>query len=132
MSKSRIFVKVSIFIISIIVLAAIIYVGILIHWFNNAEIEMIGKTHIDFFVETDQIVDYEDFIFISDETKQLEIIDLNIREKISNYMKENNLKLKEGHHYITKALDGTYEEYITDNFKFEKIRPKTRYRYSHF
>jgi hypothetical protein len=57
---------------------------------------------------------------LNDETIQLEQIDQDIRQQISDYMKENNLKLKEGHHYFNR-VDGTYEEYINDDFIFEKI-----------
>ena len=104
-----------------VVLAIVVFMGIIFRWANNTEIEMVGKTHIDFVVSPGEIVDYMDFLTLNEKTKQLEQIDEDIRYKISDYMKKNNLKLKEGHHYFNR-VDGAYDEYINENFKFERIR----------
>ena len=95
------------------------YANVFFQWADNTEVKMVGKTHVDFFVSSGQLIDYKDFMFLSEETKQLGQISQDVRQQISDYMKENNLKLKEGHHYFNR-INGTYEEYISDNFKFEK------------
>lgn len=120
MSKLNNIIKVIIIIVIIIILAIMVCVGIVLNWARNTEIKMIGKTYVDFVVLLGEVIDYKDFIVINDRTSQLEQIDEDIRQKISNYMKDNNLKLKEGHHYFNR-IDGTYDEYINDNFKFEKL-----------
>lgn len=120
MLKNNIFIKLLIAIFAIVILAIVIFIGIIFNWANNTEIEMVGKTYVDFVVLPGQIVDYMDFLTLNEETKQLEQIDEDIRHKISDYMKKNNLKLKEGHHYFNR-IDGTYDEYINKDFKFERI-----------
>ena len=112
--------KLLLIIIALVVLAIVVFIGIIFYWANNTEIEMVGKTHVDFVVSPGQIVDYMGFLTLNEETKQLEQIDEDIRHKISDYMKKNNLKLKEGHHYFNR-VDGTYDEYVNKDFKFEKI-----------
>ena len=121
MCKSNMFIKSLIIFTATVVLAIVVFMGIIFRWANNTEIEMVGKTHIDFVVLPGEIVDYMDFLTLNEKTKQLEQIDEDIRYKISDYMKKNNLKLKEGHHYFNR-VDGTYDEYINENFKFERIR----------
>lgn len=121
MCKSNMFIKSLIIFTATVVLAIVVFMGIIFRWANNTEIEMVGKTHIDFVVSPGEIVDYMDFLTLNEKTKQLEQIDEDIRYKISDYMKKNNLKLKEGHHYFNR-VDGTYDEYINENFKFERIR----------
>lgn len=121
MCKSNMFIKSLIIFTATVVLAIVVFMGIIFRWANNTEIEMVGKTHVDFVVSPGEIVDYMDFPTLNEKTKQLEQIDEDIRYKISDYMKKNNLKLKEGHHYFNR-VDGTYDEYINENFKFERIR----------
>ena len=121
MLKNNIFIKLLVVIIALVVLAIVVFTGIIFNWADNTEIEMVGKTHVDFVVSPGQIVDYMDFLTLNEKTEQLEQIDEDIRHKISDYMKQNNLKLKEGHHYFNR-VDGTYDEYINENFKFERIR----------
>lgn len=101
-------------------MAIAVSIGIVLHWANNTEVEILGKTCTDFVVSPGQIVDYTDFLTLTEETLQLREIDEDIRHKISDYMKKNNLKLKEGHHYFNR-VDGTYDEYINEDFKFERI-----------
>ena len=108
----------SIFLIAITMLIIIFFTTL--HWVNNTEVKMIGKTHSDLYVAPEQPVDYNIFLNPDEDTKILNEIPLSLRKAISDYMKKNNLKLKEGHHYF-KRSNGTYEEYINDNFKFEKI-----------
>jgi len=121
MWKNNIFVKLLIIIIVLIIVSIVVFIGIIFNWANNTEIKMVKKTHIDFIVSPGQVVDYTDFLTLNETTKQLEQIDENIRRKISDYMKKNNLKLKEGHHYFNR-VNGTYAEYINKDFKFEKIK----------
>ena len=83
---------------------------------------MVHKTHFDFVVSPGQIVDYRAFINPqeSESTRALRQIPSDIRLKIAEYMKDNNLKLTEGHHYFNR-VDGTYERYINEDFSFEEL-----------
>jgi hypothetical protein len=98
------------FIAGIFILGIFLYVGMIIYWVETTEVEMLSKTHFDFFVKEGQIVDYKDFINPHDETSALDQIDKGIRLQIANYMRENNLKLKEGNHHIRKKVVSNPEE----------------------
>lgn len=94
-----------------------------IHWMCTTEVKMVGKTHFDFVVSKGQIVDYRSFLdpAADEETEPLEQIDGKARREIAAFMKSHNLKLKEGHHYFNR-VDGTAEEYLNNNFKFERMK----------
>ena len=113
-------------IVGIIVLCIVIFVGIIIHWTNTTDIESINQTYFKFIVKEGQVVDYNDFINPQDETSALDHIDESIRLQIADYMRENNLKLKEGQHYVRKKVISNSEDIgILDEhlkyFKFDKI-----------
>lgn len=120
MRINNVFVKILIAFMLSAVITVMVLFGIVYIWASNTEVEMIGKTCVDFVVLPGQVVDYQSFIMPNGETEQLEEIDENTRRKIADYMRSNNLKLKEGHHYFNR-IDGTYDEYINQDFKFEKI-----------
>lgn len=101
--------------------------GILIHFANTFEFEMLSNTHFTYIVKVGQVVDYHCFINPQGDTKALEHIDKSIRLQIAEYMRSNNYKLKEGMHYIRKRNGhngnediGTLEEHLK-YFKFESI-----------
>lgn len=111
----------------ILVLFICVYVGMLIHWVNNTEIEMEGKTCITVQVAEEEVIDYSTFLDPRDKMYELGGIEESIRFQIADYMKANNLKLKEGTHTILREgiVNGepekfTYNDYMK-MFKFEKI-----------
>lgn len=111
----------------ILVLFICVCAGMLIHWVNNIEIEMEGKTCITVNVAEGEVIDYSTFLYPSDKMYELGGIEESIRFQIANYMKANNLKLKEGTHTIPREgiVNGepekfTYNDYMK-MFKFEKI-----------
>ena len=114
-------------ILGVVVLGIAVYVGMIIHWANTTEVEMLSQTHFKFVVEEGQVVDYNDFINPQGKTSALDHIDESIRLQIADYMRENNLKLKEGQHYVRKRVTsnsediGTLEEHLK-YFEFEKIK----------
>ena len=55
------------------------------------------------------------------EEEAIEQIEEPIRKTISLYMKANNLKLSEGIHRFNRN-DGTLEEYLEEEFRFETIK----------
>ena len=71
-------------------------------------------------VNENEMVDFSVFINIPEKYKALEQIEEPVRKTISLYMKANNLKLSEGTHRFNR-IDGTLEEYLKEEFKFESI-----------
>lgn len=101
--------------------------GMLIHWFNTAEIETEGKTCITLHVYEGEVIDYSTFLNPEDKMYELGGIDESIRFQIAEYMKENNLKLKEGCYTIPRegvsneeTEKFSYNDYIK-MFEFEKV-----------
>ena len=112
--------------IGIIILGIAVFCGIVMRWANTTEFEMISQTHFKFIIEEGQVADGNAFINPQGEMRVLEHIDESIRLQIADYMQENNLKLKEGLHYVRKKVAsnnkdiGTLNEHLK-HFKFEKI-----------
>lgn len=120
--KKNSILRIMLIVIAAIILAIALFIGIFFHWANNVELKMVHKTHFDFVVSPGQIVDYRAFINPqeSESTRALRQIPSDIRLRIAEYMKDNNLKLTEGHHYFNR-VDGTYEGYINEDFSFEEL-----------
>lgn len=64
--------------------------------------------------------DYNMMINPPDQYSALLQIELPMRKKVAEYMKQNNLKLKTGEQVFVR-INPTYKELIKDGFKFEKI-----------
>ena len=60
------------------------------------------------------------FVDIPEQYSTLEQIEKPIRKTISLYMQANDLKLSEGTHEFTR-INGSLDEYINQEFQFEKI-----------
>ncbi len=71
-------------------------------------------------VEENDVSDYTVFIEIPEKYRALEQIDESVRKTISLYMQANHLKLAEGIHRFNR-IDGTLDEYLNEQFKFEPI-----------
>lgn len=127
MAKKKVLKMTFLIVVGIVVLGVAVYAGMIIHWFNTTEVEMISNTHFDFVVKAGQVIDYDAFINPQDAASALNNIDKSIRLQIAEYMRENNLKLKEGHHYIRKRVVsssediGTLDEHLK-YFQFEPIQ----------
>ena len=121
----------AVILISLIVLFSgiCVYSGFVIHWFNNAELQMHDKTHVKLSVSEEDIIDCNAFFQPEkDKTAVLEQIDEFNRIQIAEYMKKNNFKLKKGDYYFPKPsiIDGkeviiSFDEYAAC-FEFEKIK----------
>ena len=116
----------------VLFLGICVYLGFVIHWFNNTEIQMYDKTHVELSVTEEDVIDYNTFLHPKkDKTAVLEQIDEFNRIRIAKYMQENTLKLKKGDYYIPKQsiIDGkeiavSYDEYVAC-FEFEKIHKES-------
>ena len=92
---------------------------------NEAEInfvkEKLTKDYNEIIVEENEVADYTIFIEIPEKYGALKQIDEPTRKTISLYMQANNLKLSVGTHRFNR-VDGTLEEYLNEEFKFEVIK----------
>ena len=95
------------------------YIGVLFQWASTTEIKT-TKDYSQIFVEENDVADYKIFIDIPEKYGALEQIDEPIRKTISLYMQSNNLKLSAGEQKFTR-FDGSLDEYINEEFKFEEI-----------
>lgn len=110
-------------IIAIVWLVTIIlsfYIGMVYHWATTTELEM-SKDYNEIIVEENEVADYTIFIEIPEKYGALKQIDEPTRKTISLYMQANNLKLSVGTHRFNR-VDGTLEEYLNEEFKFETIK----------
>ncbi len=116
----------------VLFLGICVYLGFVIHWFNNTEIQMYDKTHVKLSVTEEDVIDYNTFLHPKkDKTAVLEQINEFNRIRIAKYMQKNTLKLKKGDYYIPKQsiIDGkeiaiSYDEYVAC-FEFEKIHKES-------
>ena len=125
MLKYKVLAKRLLVVISILIMLTVhlsfVYV---VHWLSVTEVEAIGKSHFIFEVLPEQIVDCNSFITLNEETEMLiNYIDEDVRHEISEYMKENKLKLKEGEHCFRR--NGSYDELVNEDFSFVKISDGT-------
>lgn len=136
MVKKRVF-RVILILFAVILISFAAWIGFIFYKASQIEVKMVGKTHIEFFVPLGKTVDHTAFLYPNKEelTHPLMQITKENRRKIASYMFSNHLKLKRGYHLFKRGVDATFEEYITDNFAFEKtpwlpwidtrLRPKT-------
>ncbi len=136
MVKKRVF-RVILILFAVILISLAAFIGFIFYKASQIEVKMVGKTHIEFFVPLGKTVDHTAFLYPNREelTHPLMQITKENRRKIASYMFSNHLKLRRGYHLFKRGVDATFEEYITDNFAFEKtpwlpwidtrLRPKT-------
>ncbi len=113
-------IRISIAVVWLITVVLSFYGGMAYHWASTTEIEM-SKDYNEIVVEENEIADYTVFIDIPEKYRALKQIEEPIRKTISLYMQANNLKLSVGTHRFNR-LDGTLEEYLNEEFKFEVIK----------
>ena len=95
-------------------------VGMTYHWASTTEVDF-SKDFNELIVEEDDMADYTVFIEIPEKYSALKQIPEPIRKTISLYMQANDLKLSEGIHHFDR-IDGTLDEYLNKQFKFETIK----------
>ena len=112
--------KVIIGILWIVTIVLSFYVGMTYHWASTTELDF-SKDFNDIVVEKNDMADYTVFIEIPEKYGALKQIPEPIRKTISLYMQANDLKLSEGTHHFDR-IDGTLDEYLNEQFKFEPIK----------
>jgi len=112
-------IRISIVVLWIVTVALSFYIGTVYHWVSTTELEM-SKDYNEIIVKENETADYTVFIEIPENYGALKQIDEPIRKTISLYMQANNLKLSVGTHRFNR-VDGTLEEYLNEEFKFETI-----------
>lgn len=107
--------------ITIIMFIFIVFVMILltIYKLNNVTIRQ-TKDYATMYIEVEDLIDADAMISPPEKYSQLLQIDLEIRLSIAAYMKENNLKLKNGKQKFIRN-NPTLKELVNDGFVFEKI-----------
>lgn len=115
----KIIIRISIAIVWLVTVVLSFYIGMVYYWASTTELE-VSKDYDEITVYENEIADYTIFIEIPEKYGALQQIDEPIRKTISLYMQANNLKLSEGTH-IFNRVDGTLEEYLNEEFKFEAI-----------
>ncbi|MBR4892948.1 MAG: hypothetical protein IKZ35_03075 [Clostridia bacterium] len=113
-------IRISIAVVWLVTVVLSFYVGMAYHWASTTKIEM-SKDYNEIVVEENEIADYTVFIDIPEKYGALKQIEEPIRKTISLYMQANNLKLSVGTHRFDR-IDGTLEEYLNEEFRFETIR----------
>ena len=113
-------IRISIAVVWLVTVVLSFYVGMAYHWSSTTEIEM-SKDYNEIVVEENEIADYTVFIDIPEKYGALKQIEEPIRKTISLYMQVNNLKLSVGTHRFNR-IDGTLEEYLNEEFRFDTIR----------
>ena len=103
----------------VVTLVISFFIGATFQWASTTEIKF-TKDYSQIVVEENDVADYKIFIEIPEKYSALEQIEEPIRKTISLYMQTNNLKLSEGTHKFTRN-NGTLDEYINQEFNFEKI-----------
>ena len=112
--------KVIIGILWIVTIVLSFYVGMTYQWASTTEMDF-SKDFNDIVVEENDMADYTVFIEIPEKYDALKQIPEPIRKTISLYMQANDLKLSEGTHHFDR-IDGTLDEYLNEQFKFEPIK----------
>lgn len=104
---------------TIFLLIIMVIGGIVIYKLNNITIRQ-TKDYDVIYVGSEDIVDAKVMISPPEKYSQLLQIDENMRKKVANYMKENNLKLKSGKQEFIRN-NPTFDELIKNGFEFEAI-----------
>lgn len=79
----------------------------------------VAKDYAEIIVSENEIIDKEIFLEPKGKYEVLKQIDEPIRKTIALYMEANNLKLCSGKHRFNR-VNGTLDEYLNDEFKFEE------------
>ena len=112
--------KVLVLIIWIMTIVLSFYIGMTYQWASTAKIDF-AKDFNEIVVEEKDVADYSIFTEIPEKYGALKQIPEPIRKTISLYMQANDLKLSEGTHHFDR-IDGTLDEYLNEQIKFEPIK----------
>lgn len=106
-------------IVSVALVSAFVVICCMFYQLSNIQVRQ-TKDYAVMVVEQSDIVDWEEMLSPSDKYSQLLQISEEMRKEVSEYMKKNNLKLKNGEQEFVRN-NPTFEELIEDGFQFEKI-----------
>ena len=104
-----------------LILLALILVagGVLFYMLSQVPVRAV-KDYATIEITPDDTADYMVFLHPSGKYRRLLELDDDVRYQIADYMKENNLVLQVGEQEFCALLDATFEELVTECFKFEK------------
>ncbi len=108
-------------IITVLVLIVIITLYLTFVFWQLSKIQVRQtKDYAEMYVDESDILDSEAMISPPEEYAQLLQIDLEMRQKVAEYMEKNNYKLKSGKQIFIR-INPSFEELIEDGFQFEII-----------
>lgn len=93
--------------------------GVLVYRLDNLSIRQ-TKDYAIMYVDEDDVIDSNAMISPPEKYSQLLQIDINTREKVAEYMQENNFKLKSGKQDFIRN-NPSVDELINGGFEFEEI-----------
>lgn len=93
--------------------------GVLVYRLDNLSIRQ-TKDYAIIYVDEDDVIDSNAMISPPEKYSQLLQIDINTREKVAEYMQENNFKLKSGKQDFIRN-NPSVDELINGGFEFEEI-----------
>lgn len=105
-----------------ILLACAVLTAVLLYKLSSIQVRG-TKDYNEIYVKPTEVFDYSMMIEPPEEYSALYQIDLPMRKKVAEYMKEHSFKLRCGEQSFIR-LDPTFDELINDCFKFEKITPQ--------
>ena len=104
-----------------LILLALILVAGGVLFYALSQVPIRATKHLaSFEVTQDDRADYMVFFRPSGKYERVLELDDNVRYQIAHYMRENNLVLQVGKQEFYAIGDATFEELVTECFKFEK------------
>ena len=110
--------KITIIIAIVLAIIGIIALGLFCQ-LSNIEIRQ-TKDYAEMYVDETDILDYSAIVSPPEKYSQLLQLNMETREKLSEYMKKNNFKLKSGKQEFVRN-NPSLDELINDGFIFEKM-----------
>ena len=105
----------------ILILLVLVLVAGVVFYYMLSQVPIRAIKHLATFEVTyDEIADYTVFINPTGKYARLVELDDGVRCQIADYMKKNNHVLQLGEQTFFAIEDATFEELVTENFKFEK------------
>ena len=104
---------------TLITIGLLVYISMVIYWFNTAEIK-VEKQYNAITIGNRDVATYNVFVNPVGKYEVLKQIDESIRLQIAEYMSKHQLKLTEGTHEFNRT-NGTFDELVNENFRFEEL-----------
>lgn len=103
----------------VLVIVSSVLLGVFFHQLNQITVRP-TKAYAIMYVSGDDVIDYKAMMDPPEKYSQLMQINEEMREKVAEYMKCHNYKLKGGKQEFVR-IHPSYEELIEHGFIFEKI-----------